>query len=152
MNIDNLLNKLYELALDRNKIKQDLNNQMVPLFQHIAKLQLYGYNSDIIKTIYDIYFSLSDFNDTKIGRKYLTDKNVKSWLLDFVVDEEDYTNALKRLDKKFKGKYFTKQRNISYLRFLNLQDYIKRLLVEDILEEKETFYSNIVAILDLKED
>ena len=149
MNINKLYDKLYELALDRNKIKTDLNNQMKPLFQHIVKLQLYGYNSDIVTTIYDIYSNLSDFNDTKVGRKYLNDKNVTDWLLNFVADEEEYLRAVKRLDNKLKQNYTIKQRIINYTTFLAVQDYIKHLLVEDIIEEKEQFSDRISILLGL---
>ena len=142
--------KLYEFALDRAKVKSDLNAQMIPLFQHIAKLQLFGYNSDIIKTIYDIYDKLNDINDSKKGRSFMSEKNIKDWLLNFVEDEEDYLNAVYRLFNKLSNKYAVVSNNISYDNYNKVQNYILSLLSTGEIVHREEFEDVILNKLGVE--
>ena len=138
--------KIYEFALDRAKVKSDLNNQMIPLFQHIAKLQLFGYDSDVVKTIFDIYSNLNDINDSKKGRSFMTTKNIRNWLLDFVINEEDYLNALDRLYSKLKDNYYLNS-TISYENYNRVQKYLLDLLSTGEIVDKNKFENNILTIL-----
>ena len=103
---DITFSSITEMAFDRETVRRDLQSHSVSVFQHIVKLQLFEFDSDILKTIYDIYEYIDDkFNSDKKSQKHMTSNNINLWLFSCVENENEYKERTEKLFKKLKNNY-----------------------------------------------
>ena len=105
--LDNLGNTekdlLLELASNINAIKEDFANQSEVLKEHFLKLQLYGYKTATLQTIYDIYQHLFNWTEKPTGVVFNKPGRAYEYLLPF---SENAFNRFSRLSlDKIKNKW-----------------------------------------------
>lgn len=168
-NIEKILNDLSEalniseealLESPQNKhyVEFGICSQSATIIEHIRKLQLWGYESTAIQTLYDVYENLKlNYMVGKKTRKAAS-KHLEKWLKSqYAGNYQEYIEGIQIFIKsdKVKNKYTAKPKEVNqddFERCKEIYDYIISCLLEEDLKDREEFYNKIKQILGFEEN
>lgn len=142
---------LMELASELSVMRDKFNSQSDAIKEHIIKLQLYGYESTAIQTIYDIQNNLLQYT-TRPEKKYLKNFEKVINLYQPFNDSSYYLSYAREVFRtKIKKKYFVKPNwnNLDFDKTDKVLDYLADLIVKKTIPNREIFYSEIRKILGI---
>lgn len=139
---------LLELASGISLLEEDFENQSKALKEHLLKLQLYGYESTAVQTIYDIYQDLFNWTIRPAGRVLVKTGRAYRYLLPF--SETTFKRFLRLALERLGRRWLKKPRieNADFNKINNTLNYIANLIEDKIdISDRKQFYSEIRNIL-----
>ena len=141
---------LLELASGISLLEEDFENQSKALKEHLLKLQLYGYESTAVQTIYDIYQDLFNWTIRPAGRVLVKTGRAYRYLLPF--SEATFKRFLRLALERLGRRWLKKPRieNADFNRINDALGYIANLIENKIdVSDRKQFYSEIRNILEV---
>lgn len=139
---------LLELASGISLLEEDFENQSKALKEHLLKLQLYGYESTAVQTIYDIYQDLFNWTIRPAGRVLVKTGRAYRYLLPF--SETTFKRFLRLALERLGRRWLKKPRieNADFNKINNTLNYIANLIEDKIdISDRKQFYSKVRDIL-----
>ena len=144
---------ILEFAATLSNLREAFENQSEPIKLHILCVQLYGYESTAIQTIYDIYDILYGWNERPSVNYYLRKKeNIYKWFAP-LKSNDDFKLFYRRKLKTLRDKYINKKPNLDNIDYSKVNlvfDYISELISNQIYiddDHRQEFYDKIRKIL-----
>lgn len=144
---------ILELSRKLDNVKTAFENQSEPVKLHILKLQIYGYESTAIQTIYDIYDLLFEWKTRGSVKGYLNDSNkIYNWLDPFK-DSSEYELFYRRKKKTLNDQYKSKKPRLDGMDYTKVNEVFKH--IADLIakgtyyddDDRGIFYNEIREIL-----
>jgi hypothetical protein len=139
---------LLELASGISLLEEDFANQSKVLKEHLLKLQLYGFESSAVQTIYDIYQNLFNWTIRPAGRVLEKMGRAYKYLLPF--DETTFKRFLRLAVERLSRKWLRKPKieNADFEKINKALEYIASLIEDKIdIPDRKQFYSKVRDIL-----
>ena len=146
---------LLESPQNKQYVEFGICSQSKAIIDHIRKLQLWGYESSAVQTIYDIYVNLKTNYMTGKKTTKTASKHLEEWLRDqYAENYQEYIEGANNFAKLNKTKYETEPKELNEKDFENcrkIYDLIIAYLKEENLKDREDFYVEIKNILGFTE-
>lgn len=144
---------LLELSRKLDNVKTAFENQSEAIKLHVLKVQIYGYESTAIQTIYDIYDILFEWKTRGSVKGYLKDSNkIYNWLDPFK-DNSEYELFYRRKKKTLNDQYGEKRPKLEKMDYTKVNEifkYIAGLIAEGTYYDDDNryiFYNEVRKIL-----
>lgn len=137
---------LLEFAFQKTDAERVISNQAPSFMVHLITLQLYGYESSALQTLYDIILKLNEVFISKKRARFLNLKVLKeNFLEDLVSNQEEYDYFVASVKERNDDEYkIVNELTVNdYSKFLTVYNKIFEYLLNKSLPTRQQFYDII---------